>query len=58
MPATYGSAVHLAAALRREAEARGHDEEETRHPGEDWYAHHVAGEQSRHTGEADPGTSA
>jgi hypothetical protein len=36
MPTTYGSAIDLAAALRRAAEAHGRHEEETGHPDPDW----------------------
>jgi hypothetical protein len=60
MPATYDSAIDLAAALRRAADAHGHHEEEIGHPDPacpDWYAQYLVDEQSRAAGPANPGAS-
>jgi hypothetical protein len=60
MPATYDSAIELAAALRRAAEAHGHHEEEIGHPDPDWpdwYAQEMMDEQSGLPGQASPGAS-
>ncbi len=52
MPATYDSAVDLAAAFRRAAEAHGRHEEGSGHPDPDWYARQMVDEQSRLSGQA------
>jgi hypothetical protein len=55
MPATYDSADHLAAALRRAADAHGRHEKEIGHPDPDWpdwYAQYMVDEQSRPSGQA------
>jgi len=57
MPATYDSAIDLAAALRQDADAQGR-QEEFGHPGRDWpawYAQHMVDEQSWLSGQAGPG---
>ena len=61
MPATYDSAVDLASALRRAAEAHGRHEKEIGHPDADWpdwYAQYMVDEQTRLSGPASPGASA
>ena len=60
MPATYDSAIDLAAALRRAADAHGRHEEEIGHPDPDWpdwYAQYMVDEQSGLSGQARPGAS-
>jgi hypothetical protein len=57
MPAPYDSAIDLATALRRAAEAHGHHEKEIGHPDPDWYAQYMVDEQSSLSGLARPGTS-
>ena len=60
MPTTYDSAIDLAAALRRAAEAHGRHEEEIGHPDPDWpawYAAFIVDEQSGLFGQASPGAS-
>jgi len=60
MPAIYDSAIDLAAALRRAADAHGRHEKETVHPDAnwpDWYAQYMVDEQSGPSGSASPGAS-
>jgi hypothetical protein len=60
MPAAYHSAIDLAAALRRAAEAHGHHEKGIGHPDPDWpdwYAQYMVDEQSRASGHASLGAS-
>ena len=60
MPATYDSAIDLAAALRRAADAHGRHEEESGHPDADWpdwYAEYMVDEQSGLSGRAGLGAS-
>jgi hypothetical protein len=50
MPATYDSAIDLAAALRRASEAHGRHEKEIGHADPkwpDWYAQYMVDEQSK-----------
>ena len=59
MPATYGSAIDLAAALRRAEEAHGLHEKAIGHPDADWpdwYAQYMVDEQSEVQGRP-PGAS-
>ena len=61
MPATYDSAIDLAAALRRAEDAHGHHEEEIGHPDPDWpdgYALYMEDEQSRPSVQVSPEASA
>jgi len=58
MPATYGSATELAAALRRAADAHGRHEQAIGHPDPqwpDWYAEFMVEEQAEPSGEAAQG---
>ena len=55
MPATYDSAVDLAAALRRAAEAHGRHEDEIGHP--DPYAQFMVDEQSGRRDQASLGAN-
>ena len=58
MPATYDSAVDLAAALRRAEDAHGRHEKELGHPDPDWpdwYARYMVNEQSEHHDNVSPG---
>ena len=60
MPATYGSADDLAAALRRAEEAHGRHEQEIGHPDPDWpdwYAQYMIDEQSGPSEKAGAGAS-
>jgi len=60
MPATYDSAIDLAAALRRAADAHGRHEKEIGHADADWpdwYAQYMVDEQSEVSGQASPGAS-
>jgi len=60
MPATYDSAIDLAAALRRAAAAHGHHEEEIGHSDPDWpdwYAQYMVDEKAGLSGQ-DHGASA
>jgi hypothetical protein len=57
MPATYDSAIDLAGALRRAAEAHGRHEKEIGHPDPDWpdwYALYMVDEQSRPSVQVSP----
>jgi len=61
MSANYDSAIDLAAALRRAADAHGHHEEEIGHPDPDWpdwYARYMVDEPSGRSGQASAGASA
>ena len=61
MPANYDSAIDLAAALRRAADAHGRHEDEIGHPDPDWpdwYAQYMVDEQSGLSGQASPGAIA
>ena len=58
MPATYDSAVELAAALRRAEEAHGRHEAEIGHADPewpDWYAQFMVDEQTGTSGRTYPG---
>jgi hypothetical protein len=60
MPATYDSAIDLAAALRRAEVAHGHHEEEIGHADADWpdwYAQYMLDEQSAPSPQAGAGAS-
>ena len=60
MPATYDSAIDLAAALHRAADAHGRHEKEIGHPDADWpgwYAQYMVDEQAGHPAETPPGGS-
>ena len=60
MPATYDSAIDLAAALRRAADAHGRHEEELGRADADWpdwYAQYMVDEQSGLSGQASSGSS-
>jgi hypothetical protein len=60
MPTTYESAIDLAAALRRAADAHGRHEKEIGHPDADWpdwYAQYMVDEQSGNSTQASPGAS-
>jgi hypothetical protein len=60
MATTHDSAMDLAAALRRTADAHGRHEKEIGHPDPDWpdwYAHYMVDEQSGPSGQASPGAS-
>ena len=61
MQGTYDSAIDLASAGRRAAEAHGRHEQEIGHPDAgrpDWYAQYMVDEQSKLSGQASPGASA
>jgi hypothetical protein len=60
MSATYDSAIDLAGALRRAAEAHGRHEKEIGHPDPDWpdwYALYMVDEQSRPSAQVSPEAS-
>ena len=60
MPAIYDSAIDLAAALHRAADAHGRHEKEIGHPDADWpgwYAQYMVDEQSGNSGQAGLGAS-
>jgi len=60
MPATYDSAIDLAAALRRAADAHGRHEKEIGHADPDWpdwYAQYMVDEQLGLSVPARPGAS-